>query len=335
MSQRSYCISESADRPCVRGHGRRRVAAMLAAGLSIAAICPVARAGLNSGAEWIALDNFYIATNGSSWTDHTNWLAGDACQWHGVQCDQDNDTADNTSHVTRLHLEANHLTGQLPASLNAWPSLQDFYVYDNDLTGTLPDLSGNPNLVDFEAKNNPQLTGSIPALTGLTKLQTFYVYDNPLITGTIPAFTGLTALFDFEAEDDSLNGPIPDLAGLTNLKYLVLGNNQLDGQIPSLSDLTNLYTFDVGNNLLTGPIPDLSSSTMLHAFYVGNNLLEGAVPEAPLTLANASLCPNRLDTTPQPSIDPTWNAATGNTPWWAVPYSNNACDDLFTNGFGG
>lgn len=28
-------------------------------------------------------------------------------------------------------------------------------------------------------------------------------------------------------------------------------------------------------------------------------------------------------------------AATGFTPWYATPYANNQCDDLFTNGFGG
>ena len=64
------------------------------------------------------------------------------------------------------------------------------------------------------------------------------------------------------------------------------------------------------------------------------NRLTGPVPPVPSGLlpGYARLCPNTLDTTPSGN-DAGWNLATGYSPWWAVPYANNNCDDLFSNGF--
>jgi hypothetical protein len=36
---------------------------------------------------------------------------------------------------------------------------------------------------------------------------------------------------------------------------------------------------------------------------------------------------------PLPSkADDAWNVATGFSPWWATPFANNRCDDIFTDG---
>jgi len=68
----------------------------------------------------------------------------------------------------------------------------------------------------------------------------------------------------------------------------------------------------VGNNALTGPVP---------------------IPPAGLFAGFSTLCPNPLDTTASAN-DAGWNTATGYAPWWATPYANNACDDIFTDRFG-
>jgi Leucine rich repeat N-terminal domain len=58
-----------------------------------------------------ALINLYTSTNGADWTTSTNWngSAGTECTWYGVTCDS------TQSHVTRLDLNTNHLTGSLSA----------------------------------------------------------------------------------------------------------------------------------------------------------------------------------------------------------------------------
>jgi hypothetical protein len=58
------------------------------------------------------------------------------------------------------------------------------------------------------------------------------------------------------------------------------------------------------------------------------------LPAAPPNLfpGYSALCPNPLDTTPSGN-DVAWNQATGYTPWWATPYANALCDDIFTSRF--
>ena len=60
-----------------------------------------------------------------------------------------------------------------------------------------------------------------------------------------------------------------------------------------------------------------------------------AFPQNDVTGQPAStLCPNALDATPGPN-DAGWDTQTGYPPWWATPYANNLCDDVFTDAFEG
>ena len=135
--------------------------------------------------ECEALETLYTSTNGASWTVKTNWLqTATPCSWYGVTC--------ASSHVTSLVL------------------------YNNQLSGSIPDLSSLTNLQILSLYNN-QLTGSIPDLSSLTNLTSLILYNN------------------------QLSGNIPDLSNLSNLQYLELFSNQLSGSIPtSLGSLTNL-----------------------------------------------------------------------------------------------
>lgn len=88
-----------------------------------------------------------------------------------------------------------------------------------------------------------------------------------------------------------------------------LSRNNLSGALPNLGGLSNLQTLDVSWNALTDVVPP--------AFGV---------------LATAKLCPNAFSLIPS-SNDFGWDAITGYSPWWATPYPNNRCDDLFTGVF--
>ena len=55
-----------------------------------------------------ALVALYNATGGPNWSNNTNWLSdAPLSQWYGV-------TTDGTGRVTRLELQSNSLSGELP-----------------------------------------------------------------------------------------------------------------------------------------------------------------------------------------------------------------------------
>ena len=184
-------------------------------------------------AERQVLIAIYNGTNGGTWTTNTNWNgdAGTECTWFGVTCNGAGDT------VTAIDLNANNLTGSLPATLNSLTNLVIFLAYDNQLTGSIPSLAGLTNLAYFYVNNN-QLTGTIPSLAGLTNLAEFIAFNNQL-TGSIPSLAGLTNLVYFYVSNNQLTGPIPSLAGLNNLEYFYVNDNQLSGDVPAVPAPTN------------------------------------------------------------------------------------------------
>lgn len=152
-------------------------------------------------AERSVLDALYANTGGSSWSINTGWeTSANECTWYGIECDVAGD------HVTEIS------------------------VADNNLSGTLPDISALTALLNFDVGEN-HLHGAIPALTSLVNLQFI------------------------EAEDNQLSGPIPSLSGLTALQNLDIQNNALSGKAPDLGSLTSLIGFVIGGNRLTGPVP--------------------------------------------------------------------------------
>jgi len=160
-----------------------------------------------------ALIALYNATDGSNWTDNTNWNTGNPVStWYGV-------TVVNNQ-VTELFLANNQLTDNIPHEIGNLSNLKKIWLDGNLLTGSIPSEIGNlSNLQDLNFSNN-QLTGSIPSELGnLTNLETLYLYGNQL-TGNIP----------------------PELGNLLNLQCLCMWENQLTGSIPiEIGNLINLH----------------------------------------------------------------------------------------------
>jgi len=154
----------------------------------------------------------------------------------------------------------------------------------------------------------------------------------------IPDLAGDTALNTFECQNNQLTGSVPVINGL-DMAVFNVSHNRLTGSIPVFSSqFANLYQYDVSFNDLTGSIPTLTHASGLILFRANNNRLTGPVPTAPASLNSgplagllgpSSLCPNLLSTNPSGN-DAGWNTATGYTPWYASPYANNLCDDIFT-----
>ncbi len=229
-------------------------------------------------AQCQALIALYDNTDGDNWTNKASWKQTNTpCSWYGVTC--------GNGEITEIVLKDNNLSGTLP-NLSALTSLEKLELHNlkseetvtpNKLTGTIPNLSALTNLQTLNLARN-QLSGTIPDLSALTQLQVLYLYENQL-SGTLPVLSTLTQLRKVALYSNQLTGNVHELSALTNLTYLSFGNNQLSGPIPELSALTNLIEFNLYTNQLTGPIPELSALTQLVYLRFDNNQLIGAIPE--------------------------------------------------------
>jgi Leucine-rich repeat (LRR) protein len=204
-------------------------------------------------AQCETLISLYESTDGANWTNNTGWLQDNApCSWYGVTC------SESENAVTKLELGENDLTGTIP-DLSVLATVTHLHLDNNKLTGNIPDLSLLTNVQSLLLSDN-ELTGSIPSLTNLTQLQYAHFNHNQL-TGTLPSLAGLIELREFSISEDQITGTIPELNHLIQLEKLWLDNNDLTGQIPKVNELTNLQTLSLGgNDKLEGPIPSLPNN---------------------------------------------------------------------------
>ena len=102
------------------------------------------------------LTKFYNSTDGASWGNNSNWLSNRPLrEWYGITNDAD-------GRVTGLYLWENQLSGSIPPELGNLSSLEWLYLHNNQLTGTIPDELGS--LVNLRGLflNGNQVTGCIP-----------------------------------------------------------------------------------------------------------------------------------------------------------------------------
>ncbi len=229
----------------------------------------------------LALVALYNATNGASWTINSNWLAGPVSTWFGVTV--------SGGLVSALTLDANQLTGAIPAELGNLTSLTRLSLSSNQLTGSIPaGLGAVSGLRELFLSGN-QLTGSIPTELGnLTELLSLHLSSNQL-TGTIPMELGaISGLIQLELLLNELTGSIPpELGNLAELNRISLNNNQLTGVIPpELGSLLNLTFLDLGGNQLTGAIPEeIGNLTKLTYLNVNFTQLTGTLPQSLINLS--------------------------------------------------
>ncbi|KAH7518078.1 hypothetical protein FEM48_Zijuj09G0132600 [Ziziphus jujuba var. spinosa] len=132
----------------------------------------------------------------SRFSDPTNVLQSwdptlvNPCTWFHVTCD-------SNSHVIRLELYRNEISGKIPKELGKLKNLISMDLYDNKFEGEIPKSLNKLKSLRFLRLNNNKLTGSIPR--GLTKLSNLKVFDvsNNDLCGTIPV-EGPFATFPME-----------------------------------------------------------------------------------------------------------------------------------------
>ena len=84
--------------------------------------------------ECQALADLYTATDGAQWISQTNWLTFGSnaapCDWYGVTC--------SNGHITELVLARNQLSGTLPLTMGDLSGLTRLHLEANGLTGRIP-----------------------------------------------------------------------------------------------------------------------------------------------------------------------------------------------------
>ncbi len=140
-----------------------------------------------------ALLDFYSSTHGDGWVFNTNWLdpPGTEGDWLGVTCNLAG------THVIRLELAGNRLTGTLPASLDRLTELQALNLNDNEIEGTLPATIGRLKFLRTLMLGGNRFGGTLPASLGnLVRLEQLSLRGNCL-QGAVPStFGNLTRLRD-------------------------------------------------------------------------------------------------------------------------------------------
>jgi len=126
------------------------------------------------------LVRIYEAMGGSRWFYNRNWGTDEPLHsWWGVGTDE-------LGRVTRLSLNANALTGTIPAEVGALEALQSLSLSTNGLTGPIPAELGNLRELEWLVLGRNELTGSIPPELGnLQQLRRLSLSGNEL-TGPIP-----------------------------------------------------------------------------------------------------------------------------------------------------
>ena len=211
-----------------------------------------------------ALMALYNSTDGANWMHNTYWGSAQPLKrWFSVALDSD-------GRVQYLTLGGNQLSGSIP-DLSGLTHLTSLHLRNNALRGPIPDSLGDLTRLQSLWLDRNQLSGEIPASLGnLTNLTHGYLHENQL-SGTIPDSLGnLASLTHLYLGENQLSGTIPDsLGNLANLQELILCDNQLSGRLPtSLGDLANLTALDISENNLDGPIPaSLGDLTRLQSLW--------------------------------------------------------------------
>jgi hypothetical protein len=242
----------------------------------------------------LALVALYHSTNGPDWIVDSNWLSDKpVTQWHGVR--------EQNGRVIELYLWENNLTGSLPEALGDLTALVRLDLWVNALSGTLPASMGNLTMLTHLAIESNDLSGTFPPeFANCQSLQTVVAFRNDF-EGSFPQpLLQLATLRRLELGNNMFTGPLPaELSQMTELRTLGLDGNQFTGELPSLKTLTNLTELFISNNSLSGDISDfLGDGTDIYYLSLDGNAFTGCVSMTyfdPSRITYLDLSRNRFD----------------------------------------
>lgn len=200
----------------------------------------------------LALVSFFKSTNGKNWNTNSNWLSGPVQSWYGITMRGDR--------VSRIYLQENNLSGELPKELSELAGIERLYISGNpDLKGEIPIGFTNLKKLQRIRMSGNGLTGSLPLDIGRLENLTTLLFAGNNFNGQLPESIGeLRKVDSINLSNNNFEGSIPMELGKLNLRlhYLNLSNNKLSGTIPSeLGNIRYLKTLDLSGNNFDGDAP--------------------------------------------------------------------------------
>jgi len=118
------------------------------------------------------------------------------------------------TNITYLTIVYHEIGGPLPASFDSFAKIDNLQLFGMHLTGEIPVL--NLPVVEWLSIYENQLTGPIPNLDHVPKLEVLQLGNNNL-EGTIPSLHNVSELYWFSLYYNQLTGPIPSLDQVAKL----------------------------------------------------------------------------------------------------------------------
>ncbi|KAL3733428.1 hypothetical protein ACJRO7_022881 [Eucalyptus globulus] len=207
----------------------------------------------------------------------------------------------------------NGITGEIPALICQFSSLQHLDLSDNNLSGNMPSCFGNiTNLWSLNLSSN-KLQGPLPrSLVKCVNLSTLVLSHNEF-SDIFPHWLEASHLYTLDLQSNEFHGRINVTAfrlsfhvleillisnnnfiGLwpiqffsnTSLAIIDLSNNKFGGPIPLPSPVT--YYYSIASNNISGKIPSLiCNATQLEIIDLSNNSLTGSLPRCLTNFSNS------------------------------------------------
>lgn len=284
-----------------------------------------------------ALASFYFATtsgdggSGKNKWEEDNWLKGPECgdedhaAWFGIDCNSDGEVRtlamDNNGLSGTIPSEVGHLyklenlilknnpnlMGWIPASLSHLANLRQLGLYNNNLSGVIPDIFERTKSLKFINLEGNDIHGSIPLeISHLKSLETLVLKNNRM-EGIVPfkqlaetsikylglshnrfasrierAIYGVDTLEYLYLDNNAMSGPIPPAIGnLSHLKAIDLGNNEFTGFFPgTVGNLERLEYLSLNNNKFNENVARrIRELTKLSTLNLASNLFTGTLPD--------------------------------------------------------
>lgn len=142
-----------------------------------------------------ALIALYNATDGTNWSDNTNWLSDAPLdEWFGVSVD---------SRGLWLDLQDNGLSGEIPGAIGDLTTVRSIDLSQNHLSGEIPPEVNNLSTLWSLDLGVNQLSGDIPLLDNLHELELLALNDNLLTNGISTILEDVSPLSEETLTDSS------------------------------------------------------------------------------------------------------------------------------------
>ncbi|CAI9299608.1 unnamed protein product [Lactuca saligna] len=195
----------------------------------------------------------------------------------------------NLPELRKIDLSVNSFTGTIPVELCKLP-LESLCLADNELQGLIPEsLARSPNLYDLRLFDN-SLTGPLPNDLGSnSSLKTLDVSFNKLFGELPSSLCEKGELFDLVLIGNSFSGELPvSLGECKSLGRVRLSSNKLSGEVPGVIwGLPHVYLLDLADNLFSGNLSSaISGGVNLSSIIVSGNTFSGGIPDEIGSLSN-------------------------------------------------